>query len=67
MPADAPVPRVTLTRGAILAARTVLIALSGEDKKAVLERALEEGDGALAPVGRVLAGTSQAIDIHWCP
>ncbi len=67
MPDDAPVARVTLTRAAILSARSLLIAISGTDKKRVLETALAEGDGAPAPIGRVLAGASQSIDIHWCP
>src|SRR5213082_1045310 len=35
LPDDAPVARVTLTRAAILAARTVLIAITGADKRAL--------------------------------
>jgi 6-phosphogluconolactonase len=67
MPEDAPVPRVTLTARSILGARALLIAIAGEDKRALLERALEEGSSSRLPVGRLLAEAGQAVDIHWCP
>ena len=67
MPDDAPVARVTLTRAAILSARTVLIALTGEDKKDMLEQAIEDGHSSKLPIGRVLAEADQPIDIHWAP
>lgn len=65
LPAEAPVARVTLTKAAILSARTVMLVLTGKDKKKLLERALKEGAGSSLPVGRVLADAEQAIDIHW--
>ena len=67
MPADAPVARVTLTRAAILSARTVLITLTGDDKKEMLEQAIEDGQSSKLPIGRVLAEADQPIDIHWAP
>lgn len=67
LPADAPVARVTLTRSAIVAARAMLISVKGAQKKAMLERALEEGASSRLPIGRLLAEADQAIDIHWCP
>ena len=67
MPQDAPVPRVTLTRSAILSARTVLITLSGDDKREMLEGAIEDGQSSKLPIGRVLAEAEQPIDIHWAP
>ncbi|MET0269003.1 MAG: 6-phosphogluconolactonase [Sphingomonas sp.] len=66
LPAEAPVARVTLTRAAILSARTVLIALTGADKRKVLEKAIDDGPLSAVPVGRVLADAEQPIDIHWC-
>ena len=66
MPADAPVARVTLSKAAILAARSLTIAITGADKRAVLERALEDGAGSTVPIGRVLAESDLAVDIHWC-
>ncbi|WP_156680837.1 6-phosphogluconolactonase [Sphingomonas profundi] len=66
LPADAPVPRVTLTRAAILSARAIMIALKGKEKRAVLEKAIKDGPLSSVPVGRVLADAEQPIDIHWC-
>ena len=55
-----------LFRSAILAARSLTIAITGADKRAVLERALEDGAGSAVPIGRVLAESDLAVDIHWC-
>jgi 6-phosphogluconolactonase len=67
MPADAPVARVTLTRAAILSARTILIVITGDGKRAMLEGAIADGHSSKLPIGRVLAEVEQPIDIHWCP
>ena len=67
LPAEAPVPRVTLTRSAILSARTILITVTGEEKRAVLEQAIADGQSSKVPIGRVLAEVDQPIDIHWAP
>ena len=65
MPADAPVARVTLTRAAILSARTILIAITGQAKRDLLEQAIKDGHSSKLPIGRVLAECDQPIDIHW--
>ena len=65
LPPEAPVARVTLTRGAIAAARTLLITLNGDDKRAVVEKAIEQGDSSPYPIGRVLAAADKPVDIHW--
>jgi 6-phosphogluconolactonase len=67
LPAEAPVARVTLTRASILSARTVLITITGAEKRAVLEQAIADGQSSKVPIGRVLAEAEQPIDIHWCP
>lgn len=67
LPADAPVPRVTLTRAAILSARTILITITGQAKRELLEDAIADGNSSRLPIGRVLAEVDQPIDIHWCP
>ena len=67
MPADAPVPRVTLTRAAILSARTMLITITGQQKRELLEGAIADGQSSKLPIGRVLAEAEQPIDIHWAP
>ena len=67
LPADAPVARVTLTRAAILSARTILIAVTGQAKRDLLEQAIKDGQSSKLPIGRVLAECDQPIDIHWAP
>ena len=67
MPADAPVARVTFTRAAILSARTILIAITGQAKRDLLEQAIKDGHSSKLPIGRVLAECDQPIDIHWAP
>jgi len=65
LPPEAPVPRVTLTRAAILSARTILITITGDAKRATLEKAIADGQSSQVPIGRVLAEAEQPIDIHW--
>ena len=67
LPPEAPVARVTLTRAAILSARTILITVTGQEKRDLLEQAIEDGQSSKLPIGRVLAEVDQPIDIHWCP
>lgn len=66
LPPEAPVARVTLTRSAIQSAKSLVIVLTGNDKKALLEQAIKDGDSSPLPVGRVLAGLETPVDIHWC-
>ena len=67
LPPEAPVARVSLTRSAILSARTVMIVITGDDKRALLEQAIADGHSSKLPIGRVLAEAEQPIDIHWAP
>lgn len=67
LPPEAPVARVTLTRAAILSAKTIIITISGQKKRDLLEQAIEDGHSSKLPIGRVLAEAEQPIDIHWCP
>ena len=65
LPPEAPVARVTLSKASLLSARTLLITISGADKKAVLERAIAEGVASALPIGRVLGDCELAVDIHY--
>lgn len=65
LPAEAPVARVTLTRHAIVASRAVMIAVTGQAKRGVIERAIKDGPMSPYPIGRVLADAELPIDIHW--
>jgi 6-phosphogluconolactonase len=57
--------RVTLTRASILSARTILIALTGQEKREMVEQAIADGHSSKLPIGRVLAEAEVPIDIHW--
>ena len=57
--------RVTLTRATLMAARALTVACQGAAAKASLEKAIEDGAKSTLPIGRLLAGTELAFDIHW--
>ncbi len=65
LPPEAPVERVTLTAAALSSARTVMIMLSGAEKRSMLERAIKEGPLSKAPIGRLIAELDVPIDIFW--
>ena len=65
LPADAPVARVTLTRGAIALARTLLVTARGKPARKTIERAIGDADSSAASIGRVLAAVDKPVDIHW--
>ena len=67
LPKEAPVPRVTLSRAAITSAKALTIAVTGQDKRDVIERAIEQGPSSAFPIGRVLAEADLPVDIHWAP
>ncbi|MFN3435135.1 MAG: 6-phosphogluconolactonase [Sphingomonas sp.] len=67
LPPEAPVARVTLSRQGIVTARALMIALTGKDKRQVLEQAIEQGPSSPYPIGRVLADAELPVDIHWAP
>ncbi len=67
MPLEAPVPRVTLSLAAITAARALMIAVRGDDKRSLIETAINQGRASPYPIGLVLAGTELPVDIHWAP
>ncbi|UYY59151.1 6-phosphogluconolactonase [Sphingomonas sp. S2-65] len=65
LPPEAPVARVTLSRAAIVSARALMIALTGDAKRSVLEDAIAQGASSNYPVGRILADVELPVDIHW--
>ncbi|WP_298810141.1 6-phosphogluconolactonase [uncultured Sphingomonas sp.] len=67
LPPEAPVARVTLSRAGIITARALLIAVTGDAKRKVIEDAISEGAGSPYPIGRVLADVELPVDIHWAP
>lgn len=67
LPEEAPVARVTLSRAAIVSARALMIAVTGTEKKKVIEAAIRQGPSSAYPIGRVLADAELPVDIHWAP
>jgi len=65
LPPEAPVARVTLSRAAIVSSKAIMIAITGQTKKDVLEAAIEQGASSPYPAGRILAEVELPIDIHW--
>ena len=65
LPPEAPVARVTLSRAAVVSARALMIAVTGQAKRDVLEAAIQQGASSPYPVGRVLADVELPVDIHW--
>jgi len=65
LPPEAPVARVSLSRAAIVSARSLIIAITGDKKREVLEAAVEQGASSNYPVGRILADVELPIDVHW--
>jgi 6-phosphogluconolactonase len=67
LPPEAPVARVTLSKAAILASRTLMITITGQAKRDLLESAIMHGVASTYPIGRVLGDCELAVDIHWAP
>jgi 6-phosphogluconolactonase len=65
LPAEAPVARVTLTRAALVATRSLMVTMTGPRKRAVAEQAIEEGPRSSLAIGRVLASARVPIEIYW--
>ncbi|MEN3746866.1 6-phosphogluconolactonase [Sphingomonas sp. HF-S3] len=65
LPPEAPVARVTLSREAIVTARALMIAITGQAKRDVLEAAIAAGASSPYPVGRILADVELPLDVHW--
>lgn len=67
MPPEVPFDRVTMTAEALASARAVMVVITGDKKKAIVERAIDEGPLSSNAVGRVIASVDAAIDIFWAP
>jgi 6-phosphogluconolactonase len=65
LPPEAPVARVSLSRAAIVSARALMIAVTGDAKKQVIEDAIKQGPSSNYPIGRILADVELPVDIHW--
>lgn len=64
MPDNAPVNRVSLTANAISSARTVMVTIEGNDKRAVLDTAIDQGKSSDMPIGRLFGQLTVPVDIY---
>lgn len=60
-------PRITLTLPLIAAARSVYLHIEGEEKAAVLARALDAGPLEALPLRAVLRHRAAPLEVYWCP
>ncbi|HET7817065.1 MAG TPA: 6-phosphogluconolactonase [Sphingomicrobium sp.] len=67
LPPGAPVARVTLTMPAILSARAIVLAGTGQAKKALLEGRDPAAHGPALPVHQLLERATQPVFVHWSP
>jgi 6-phosphogluconolactonase len=67
MPAAGPHPRISLSLARLLHSRTLLLVITGADKRVVLERAQAEGDASALPVAALLRAPHPRAEIHWSP
>lgn len=65
LPPEAPVARVTLSGASIANAKSLMVAITGAEKRKVLEAAIKQGASSAYPIGRVLAETELPVDVHW--
>lgn len=65
LPPQAPFARISLTLPRLLRAHSVLLAITGQDKRAVLERARHARNSSLPIAALLRAGVP--IDVHWSP
>ena len=66
-PGAAPHPRLSLSLSALLGARDIALLLAGEDKRAVLVRALGDGPVEALPVRAILRQTGAPVSVFWAP
>ncbi len=66
-PAGQPLARMSLTRTALRQARWVGLHIEGQDKRQVLERALEGADCLHMPVRALWTDADSPPRVYWCP
>ena len=68
LPPEAPFGRISLTLAKLLASRNVLLAITGENKRAVLDQAMHDHvDPYHCPVAALLRTAGDRLDIYWSP
>ncbi len=66
-PVTAPHERMSLTLPVIISASNIFLHIVGEEKKKVLEKALEDGPAEEMPIRFVLRNTKRPVEVYWAP
>lgn len=64
-PPVAPHARISMTLPRIFDTRRLMLHIVGDDKRAVLEQALREGDPQTLPIAAVFAAPSLPVEVYW--
>ncbi len=67
LPPTAPHERMTLTLPAILDARQIFLHITGQNKRDVLQQALEDGAVEKMPIRFILRQQTTPVSIYWAP
>ncbi|WP_420607509.1 6-phosphogluconolactonase [Novosphingopyxis sp.] len=67
LPPEAPVSRISLSVPCISNARNIVLVIAGADKRAVLTRAIEEGEASGLPIARFLAQLERNVTVYEGP
>jgi 6-phosphogluconolactonase len=66
-PQTAPHPRMSLTLAALLNSKEIILHITGEEKKAVLEKALADGPPEEMPIRCILRQQTVPVAVYWAP
>lgn len=66
-PHTAPWPRITFSLPALLTTHSLFLHIAGEEKRKVLQQALDGSDPRKMPIRAFLHHPDKHIDIHWAP
>jgi 6-phosphogluconolactonase len=67
LPAEAPFPRISLTAARLLRARSLLLAIGGDAKRAVFAQACADADAEARPIAALLHAPGACVNVHWSP
>jgi 6-phosphogluconolactonase len=67
MPDHAPHQRLSMSLAYIQRAKRIILAITGEKKRLVLQQAIAEGDLNKLPIAALFKANSPAVEIYWSP
>lgn len=67
LPPEAPFPRISLTAARLLRTRALHLVVTGEAKRAVLDRVYASPDPLRQPVAAILHAPGALVHVHWSP